>query len=620
MNTLKNVFLLSILHIGLSSLAQTDSTYQLGEVEISEKRLSQLPFQFATRNITVISQADLRQMPVQSVAEALSYISGIDLRQRGPWGAQGDLTMLGSTFEQVLVLINGIPMRDPQTGHHQMNLPIDLSQIARIEVMKGSAARIYGANALAGAINIVTIDPGSQKVFVQAYGGSNLTTTDDWSKPYGMAGGRASVGLRSKGGNSGHQIDAAFFRTDGYRYNSSNTQQRINYLGRVDVGNGKLNLMGGFNRNAFGANGYYAYPWDGDAFETVETTFGGIHYERLAGAWTLRPLAYLRYNHDDYIFIRQDPAVYRNNHFTTATGAEFHASRGNALGHFGVGYESRAELIRSNNLGRHERYFQSIYAEQRFEWSNSTLLTVGANVQYNSDYGFRVYPGIELSAPLFSGMRFFAQTGLGTRFPTYTDLFYSDRANIGNSDLEPEEAVNGEAGLKWAEGGMRAQVSGFIRQTDGFIDFVRENDTLQWQPRNFQRVTIHGIEAQGSYTFEKREGFFQPLLIRTQYTYLNGEVRRGELLNKYSLDNLTHQLSSSLIFRTSRFLEHTMAVRYLERFNGMRYAVCDYRLRVRAGNWSLTADATNLLDREFVESGFIPMPGRWFRMGVEWRL
>jgi len=598
----------------------TDTTRTLPQVEIIEKRLEGLPFDAAARNIQVISRDDIAQLPVQTLAEVLTYAGGVDLRQRGPWGAQGDLTMSGSTFEQVLVLINGIPMRDPQTGHHQMNLPIDLNQIERIEVMKGSAARIYGANALAGAVNIITRAAGSDQVFIQSYAGSDLNTSNDREKEYVLTGQRLGIGARSADGKSGHQIDYSFFRTDGYRYNSTNTQHRISYMADFEGLGGKWNVIAGAADNQFGARSFYAHPYDLNAYERVRNGFTGLHYTRKAGAWTLRPIAYYRYNHDDYIFVRASPEIYRNNHFTTAAGAEMHASRTNKLGSFGMGYEARAEIIRSNNLGRHERYFHSIYVEQRIQWNSGATLTGGANVQVNSDYGFRVYPGLEWSNPLGNHLRLFANAGSGSRLPTYTDLYYSDRANIGNANLRPEWAWNAEAGLRKTGDRLRAQVSGFTRQAQDFIDFVRENDTLRWQPQNFKQVTIYGMEANATYRFEKTEVAIRPVLLHVQYTYLAGEVGRGELFNKYALDHLTHQIIARFSAQTTARILHTFSVRYLERFNGQQYAIMDYRIRGQWDHWAVFADATNLLDRQFTESGFVPMPGRWFRLGVEFRL
>jgi iron complex outermembrane receptor protein len=606
--------LVIILTACVSVSSAQDTTQVLPEVVISEKRLIAPA---ASRNVQVIDKKELAAMPVQSVQEALMYISGVDVRQRGPWGAQADIIIAGSTFEQVLILVNGIPMRDPQTGHHNANLPVDLAMVERIEVLKGSAGRIYGANALAGAINIVTRDPGEQQLLVQAFGGSDIGSERDRSTPYALGGGRFSVGKKST--HSGHQIDYSFFRTDGYRYNSANTQPRLNYLGRVKAGRGTLDMMAGASSNQFGARGYYAYPFDTDAWEQVRTGFMGMRYHTRLGEWNIRPLAYYRYNHDDYIFIRNRPEVYRNNHFTTAAGAELHASRTNQFGEMGFGYESRAEIIRSNNLGHHERFFHALYGEQRISFDNGILITAGANVQVASGFGVRVYPGVEFSLPASKSLTVFGHAGAGSRLPTYTDLYYTDRANVGNPDLRAETAWTGETGLRWRRGSFSAHLTGFSRFTDSFIDFVRANDTLQWRPENFNSVRVYGGEGFVRYS-NNAQAAFALTSASVRYTYLAGDMSRGELLNKYTLEHLTHQLIAQVEWRTGKTLQHSAVCRYLERFSGQQYAVLDYRVRVTKKQFSSFADVANILDRAYVESGFVPMPGRWFRLGVEWRI
>ncbi|HID99484.1 MAG TPA: TonB-dependent receptor, partial [Thiotrichaceae bacterium] len=81
---------------------------------------------------------------------------GVDLRERGTFGVQGDLSIRGANFSQVLILINGIKVYDPQTAHHNLDIPVSLSDVERIEILNGHGSSIYGENAFGGVINIVT--------------------------------------------------------------------------------------------------------------------------------------------------------------------------------------------------------------------------------------------------------------------------------------------------------------------------------------------------------------------------------------------------------------------------------------------------------------------------------
>jgi len=216
-----------IIHWGLGILllcqvfptfAQEDTTVvELQNLVIRENRM-QTPFSESARSIFVVTREQLQQMPVQSLNEALSYVPGVDMRQRGPAGVQADVSIRGGTFEQTLVLINGIKMSDPQTGHHLMNLPLDIDNVERIEVLKGPAARIYGQNAFSGAINIVTKVPSEPVAVFSGYAGDFETFGGSISaalpgKTYGQY---LAVSRDQSGGyrtNSDYEITNAFYQS-----------------------------------------------------------------------------------------------------------------------------------------------------------------------------------------------------------------------------------------------------------------------------------------------------------------------------------------------------------------------------------------------------------------------
>lgn len=591
----------------------TLSPDSLDPIIVHEKRLDFMLTE-SSRNIEVISKKEIRLLPVQSTQELLSLLSGVDMRSRGPWGGQADMSILGSTFEQVLILIDGIPMRDPQTNHHQMNLPIQLDQIEQIEVLKGSAARIYGPNAMAGAINIVTKKNSSNDVNITGFAGSPITTSEDKSTPYGLLGARASIGIQQ------HHIDISALRTDGYRYNSSNNQYQVGYRGHFKVAKGEMNLLAGHLDNGFGARDFYASPYDYNAYERVQTTFAGASYVRQLGNWKIRPMLYWRYNFDDYIFIRQKPEVYRNNHFSTSAGSEFHASKSNRLGTFGLGVEARTEIIRSNNLGAHQRNFFNAYAEQRFLFQSGANLTLGTLAIYSPTYLFKMLPGVEFSIPVLRNWRAFGNLGLGNRYPTFTDLYYQDSANQGNDQLQPEQAIFAELGTKFSRHKMEGSASVFRRTTWDFIDYTRPDAASKWTPENFQEVVADGVDVRLSYrNLSERaleKGGVQWIAARLGYTYLDISLNNPQDFSKYGLNHYRHQLTGQVVIATGQRILHTLSARYFERFEGNSASIFDYRMTYKTNALDLTLDVLNILDRQYVASGFVPAPGRWFRLGV----
>src|SRR5690606_9325471 len=206
----------------------------ISEVIISENRL-QIPFGKRNKNIEIITAKEIAQMPIRSVNELLSYVNGVDVRQRGPFGTQADISIDGGTFEQALILLNGIKISDPQTGHHTMNIPVALDAIERIEVLRGPMARVYGINALTGAINIVTKSFTKNSLSVHLQSGSSFENKEEGDGTGKYWGGGAQV-VGQVGNEQFHNlISFSTQKSNGQRYNSSTEDIRAYYQGAFEV-------------------------------------------------------------------------------------------------------------------------------------------------------------------------------------------------------------------------------------------------------------------------------------------------------------------------------------------------------------------------------------------------
>ena len=107
------------------------------------------------RSVTVIETAD-QDLLQNNWVDYLKLSPSLDLRQRAANDVQGDLSIRGSTFGQALVLLNGLRMDDVQSGHHDMDLPVPSELIARIEILRGAGSTLYGSDAMAGSLNVIT--------------------------------------------------------------------------------------------------------------------------------------------------------------------------------------------------------------------------------------------------------------------------------------------------------------------------------------------------------------------------------------------------------------------------------------------------------------------------------
>ncbi|MBN8671390.1 MAG: TonB-dependent receptor [Chitinophagales bacterium] len=606
---------LGLVGSSLSSFAQQ----ALDTVIIHENRI-QASFGKQNRNMQVMDRKQIATLPVKSTAELLAYVAGADFRQRGPNGTQADISIDGSTFDQVLVLVNGVKMSDPQTGHHMMNLPIPISAIEQIEVLRGPAAMVYGVNALAGAINIVTRIPQQNEISAQVYAGSNLQTDTASGDTYYGWGAQASASFAGK--QQSHILSVAHDEGNGYRYNTAYKATRLFYQNRI-VLNGKnsIDAMGAYIHNDFGANGYYAAPVDANSTETVQTAMGSIAYTlKPTGKLMIRPRVSYRYNNDDYIFVRQNPSLYHNIHETNVVTGEVQSSYTMRKGTVGIGVEYRNEDINSTNLGKRNRNNTGIYAEYKHYFNDKLNTGLGVYANYNSDYGWQAFPGLDAGYRFLPKWKVFANASMGQRLPTYTDLYYNGPTNTGNPNLQPELAHYAEGGLQYNGNLLFARAAYFYKNNTDFIDWVRTNTLAPWQPQNFQSVNTNGISGQVTYKLSKHLALSDKYVINLQgnYTYLSPVIETpNNAISKYAVEALRHQAIASVRSMLWNKLQINANVRYLYRINANDYTLVDARVAYRIKQFNIYADVNNILDTKYREASVIQLPGRWYTVGVQ---
>lgn len=602
-----------------SRTVKGDTVNALNEVVVKENRL-QLPFSKQNRNIWIIDREKIKTLPARSVSELLSYVSGVDVRQRGPGGLQADISIDGGTFDQSLVLLNGIKVSDPQTGHNMMNLPISVDDIDHIEVLRGSASRVYGINALTGAVNIVTRNATRTGVTANVFAGSSFKDNVSGSKYYNY-GIRASGNLVLKG--SAHLLSAAQEAGNGYRYNTAFNNQKVYYQGKYAVGKSDVvDVLAGYTHNHFGASAFYSAPGDKESEETVKTALASVSYTtRLTRNWTLVPRISYRNNVDDYLYIKQTPGKFHNHHQTNVFDAELNNTVQTGIGTFGLGLEARTERISSTNLGKRNRNNAGVFAEYKFEPLERLLINAGVYTNYNSDYGWQAFPGLDAGYNFYGNWRVFANVGTGQRLPTYTDLYYKGPTNIGNDQLSPEKSKYAEGGVKFNNDRLALNVSYFIRRIDHFIDWAKTLQTDPWQPQNFSQVNTRGFTMSGDYTLiPLGERTLENVKLGLSYTHLDPGFKktlRTAVFSRYALESLRNQLSSTVSADFYELLSLTLTARYCERISYKDYTVVDVRMAFKQKHYSIYADGANLLNVQYIEAGAVPMPGLWFTMGLK---
>ncbi len=592
--------------------------HELDEVIIHGNRI-EIPFVESARDIQIISQEQIAKMPVRSVNELLTYVGGLDIRQRGPFGGQADVSIDGGTFEQSLVLLNGIKLIDDQTAHIMMNIPVPIDAIERVEVLKGAAARIYGVNALTGAINIVTKKESTSFVSAHLYSGSSFKRKEeeDGSGIYGGG------GLQLVGNYGDEQQNHLFALSqdsyNGQRYNTALNNSRFFYNGNYYLDNQhSVQALIGHIDNRFGANGFYAAPGDKDSEEIDKTTLFSLSSKHRWGDLTLMPRISHRYNEDDYRYFKQDLNTARSRHFTNALMLELNGRFSTSMGEFGVGWESRMTRINSSNIGKQERDNHGIYAEFKGKYWNKLIAVAGTYINYNTDYNWQVYPGLDLAYLLDNTWKISTSIGSAQRIPSFTDLYLDQPpGNVGNPKLQSENAWQYEVAVDYSTGRIRAKTGYFYRDISGFIDWIREDESQPYAPYNLGDNKIQGIYGRLSQ---------QVLLVgrhnlgyRMSYNYLKPKIsfdNTGQ--SKYVLENLKHQFIIGINYNYGR-VSLDVENRYIKRELNSGYDVLDARIKYQLKSSLLYADITNILNSAYREAGAVPMPPRWFSLGMKYQ-
>ena len=616
--------------------AQTDTTkvsmeYNLDEVKVSAQR-APVTFSQVARIVSVISREEIEAAPVQSIQELLEYALSVDVRQRGVHGVQADISVRGGSFDQTLILLNGINISDPQTGHHSLDLPVSLKNIQRIEILEGPAARVFGPNAFSGAINIITGSWGNTNVKVDVSAGQHQ-----------LFDGNISGNLNT---GSLHQF-MAFNRisSDGYINNTDFKTWNGFYQSRLDTKPGTLDFQVGHTNKAFGANSFYSatYP---NQFEETKTTFASVKYET-GTKLHINPSVYWRRHQDRFELFRNNPASWykgHNYHLTDVFGSNLNAWFSSILGKTAFGAEIRTENVWSNVLGEtltspiavpgeegqfftksYSRTTISYFAEHSVYLEKLTF-SGGAMINWISDLGFgwNIYPGLDAAYSFSEHYKISGSVNSTLRMPTFTDLFYSGPTNIGNPDLKPEKSVTYEGSIRINYTGFSGHAGMYHRRGKNLIDWVRENETEKWQPQNLTRINSTGLEFNGTFFPEKiwKESF--PITkIGLNYSYTTLDKEKDYFFSNYVLDNLKHKFDAELDHKIWRKLKGSWRVTYQNR-NGMRTQTESYkpfwlvntRIMWKTASTEIYAMASNLFNTKYYDLGPVEQPGRWISFGI----
>ena len=600
---MKYILTLGCLLIGFGSAAQEfgqrkgfrgvvkrqDKSIELNEVEVSSS-LAKTNYAAATRQITVLTAKQIQELPVSNINELLDYLGSVDMRQRGPLDVQGDLGVRGGTFDQTLVLVNGVRMNNPQTGHHNMNLPVPLQMIDRIEVIQGGATNAHGIGAMTGVVNIVL-----KSAPMKFNAGYALTTGE-----HGLL--NSSFYLGKKIGKWGVQLGQQSQKTAGYIPNTDFESSKlfVNLEREFKLGKekGHISIFYAENQKAFGAQNYYSTTFP-DQFEATSTRIFGLKLDESIGLNTdFRFNMNLVTGTDRFELYRETAGLggfdasnvaydklssgryYRSADGDTAaswySGPNFHQTlvfnqnivathRWSVAHQSSLGYNLRYDEIYSNVLGGDfgdvylvpgwdgytmdkgasttdfSFFVEHKYTRERFQVTAGAMLNHHIGPAFSDDSNFFA-PSLDVLYRLTKDASLYATANRSMRYPTYTDLYYNRGGAQGSLDLSPESAWNYEWGYKQKSGQVYSSAALFHRRSKDLIDLVSYAGDPIAYASNITSLALTGIEGGMQYNATKRKALLRNAVV--QAAFMSGVTHEVDFSSLYALDYLQAKINA----------------------------------------------------------------------------
>lgn len=616
------------------------------------------------RLVKIITKSELNSTTADNLADILKSSLGVDVRQRGADEVQADVSINGGTFDQVLILLNGIPMSDAQTGHNSLTLPVDLDNIESIEILQGPGTRLYGLNAYSGAMNIIT-KPSSKKSL-----SINLSAGQfDYKK--------ATVNMNFKTGELQNLLAFSSSNSSGYSENTDFSINKLFYNSFLKLSKAKISFQTGLTTKNYGAYSFYTptFPYQYEAINnemaSIKIGFGtkfksniNLWYHRNQDKFELFREDKNWYQHSGDFWIRNTndtakfvqnlyiPSVYyqgHNYHVTNVLGANYNLIFSSKIGETVLGIDIRRTSILSNVLGQNSDsipvlfeknafYTKSashdnltFYADQSFS-INKFRFSAGASLNFNSMFGFYTAFGTELAFKFSDKYSSFVSINQGVRMPTFTDLYYKGPSNIGNENLVPEKSTSFEFGQRFINQFAVFQASVFYRLGKNTIDWVKISNDYLWQPLNYTQINTYGINISAKIYLDRILNNRIIKMIYLNYSYLYQQKPEQVYISKYVLDYPENSLNLKIVQKPIKNLTLSWNANYLQRKGTYTFAdrngvlqeqnyspfwLVDFAAAYKIKFATVYVKCSNLLNTQYYDINNVKLPGMWFKVGIK---
>ena len=599
------------------------------------------------RSISILTKEQIQQLPATTFYELLQTICGVEVQSRGGFGVQGDIVMRGSTFSQVLVLIDGMKINDPLTGHFNCYVPVSNMEIERIEILKGAGASMYGPDAVGGVINIITkgfdsLKNGTTSSGSINYGDNNLvsSTASVFHKSNKFYVGLGASINHSKGDSILPVAVNDSTTLEGYRnyFDIKNVSLsagfKINNLWELKVRSSILS-------SDFNARYFYTSYLSDKSTEITSNWFNRVQLQRKTSTGSLLDInASYKRSSDEFLYTpTSDPNIH------TMDYLNFTVNNSNEINEkliFKSGIQADLRKIESNDRGNHSDYHFGAYLMGVYK-SNNLVLTTIAREDYDENYGFEFCPQINAAYNL-PNLTLRASAGRSIRAADYTERYNNNISlktyiRLGNPNLIAERGWSEEIGINYSlSKNTLFKATIFSRQSSNIIDYILTNESdidsdigvlvpgaNYTFAKNIKDVNVNGFELELNSKFLISEN--STLNWQMGYTFTD---ITNDTLGIYLSSFAKHLLNAQLILNYNSF-QFSISGLYKERTAQAAESISSDLessyglLNARVGyvmhnKLSLNVQILNLLDKEYQNILGAKMPGRWLMGGISWTI
>jgi iron complex outermembrane receptor protein len=619
-------FAVSFIH----SYAQTDLDPVTVTASISKTKIS------ATgRDVTLIKGEVFNKLPVHSIDELLRYVPGIEVQQRGPQGSQSDILIRGGSFQQVLVILDGIRLNDPLTGHFNSYIPIAPAEIERVEILKGASSAIYGSEAVGGVIHIIT------KTYTAKQGDKHKEfSAQARIGEYDLA--NVNAGGSYQHGSSAFSLGVISNNTagqpqrgiNGYFHNTTVSASVRQFIGKY----WSIGLRSAFDRRNFAAQNFYTAFASDTAVEQVDSWWNHVNVRFEKGKQSFTFDAGYKQAKDEYDFNKA--ALPNLNKSKIAQALAIYQLRVNEKTRLSAGTQFLYQSIRSNDRGDHSVTNAGAFVLLHQQVGNLNIIPA-LRVDWNELTGWELTPQVNASYR-YQRLIIRASAGKSTRIADFTERYNNynkalvTSGNIGNPDLNAEKAWNLEAGADYFIGnGWKLSATLFTKYYDNLVDWV--NTPYSAMPRkdnlspagnyflasNISKLNTSGVE--GYILYNKAINTHHSLEASAGFTWLNSSSTPSLYISSHA----KWLLNYSVLYRW-QWLQLSVNGLYKARTpqasNGSLialsrdYFIMNSRIAATLKQFGIFVQCDNIGDRKYADRFGVLMPGRWWSGGLSFGL